>query len=311
MYFPYLRGKQFELIALREMSDIMAEKAGKISPIIEPVKLSSTLRNTVKVFKDFDVNFNIVVNPSVGELKNSTSAILEFIETNLADYRNFQIGVLVDEKTRVSELLDMIADLEVNFLGITLVHRAVTDVSELIDSRRDLSFLYNVIYQSKTSRRYYRQFNKATLVSLDDFFNSQSKNADYLLVEDSSFSEEHLYFDDDGYIGFSDFLTIGDNYSEGGFLPYAIAIHITYEDSEGRFRVKHFVSDSNDDSSDIGGKFSEANEKLVAWVDENDIFETRALIQFQEMHDTGHFPGLGSVKKLSIMHHIELVLNLI
>ena len=37
MYFPYLRGRQFELVALRELLelDLISEK---IVPVIEPVK---------------------------------------------------------------------------------------------------------------------------------------------------------------------------------------------------------------------------------------------------------------------------------
>lgn len=42
MYFPFLRGRQFELIALRELleNDLLGNN---IIPIIEPVKLSSSL----------------------------------------------------------------------------------------------------------------------------------------------------------------------------------------------------------------------------------------------------------------------------
>ena len=42
MYFPYLRGRQYELLALRELvkNNLLGEH---IIPIIEPVKLSSTL----------------------------------------------------------------------------------------------------------------------------------------------------------------------------------------------------------------------------------------------------------------------------
>ena len=49
MYFPYLRGRQFELLALRELANqkLLGEH---IIPIIEPVKLSSTLVNTLDVF---------------------------------------------------------------------------------------------------------------------------------------------------------------------------------------------------------------------------------------------------------------------
>lgn len=49
MYFPYLRGRQFELIAIRELleADRISEK---IIPIIEPVKPTSTLLKTIQQF---------------------------------------------------------------------------------------------------------------------------------------------------------------------------------------------------------------------------------------------------------------------
>lgn len=49
MYFPYLRGRQYELIAIRELveKDRLSEK---VVPIIEPVKISSTLLTTINTF---------------------------------------------------------------------------------------------------------------------------------------------------------------------------------------------------------------------------------------------------------------------
>ena len=47
MYQPYLRGKQFELIGIKELTpDILSLNKLKVSLIIEPVKDSSTLKNT-------------------------------------------------------------------------------------------------------------------------------------------------------------------------------------------------------------------------------------------------------------------------
>lgn len=42
MYFPYLRGRQFELIAIRELIEksLLSKNA---MPVVEPVKLSSAL----------------------------------------------------------------------------------------------------------------------------------------------------------------------------------------------------------------------------------------------------------------------------
>jgi len=311
MYFPYLRGKQFELIALREISEIMANKIESISPIIEPVKNSSTLKSTLLELRNKNINFNIIINPSVGDLKNSSGIVLDVIQEQLNGFNNYQIAIIVNERTNVPGMLNILRERDIEFAGITLIHEAVTNVSAIIDFTDDFSFINNVIYFQKTSRRYNREFDRNTWVGLEDFFITQLKNADYLAVEDSQFSEEHLYYEQDGFKGFSDFLTIGDNYSETGFLPYAVAIHLSYADKDNKIRIKHFVSDSNDDASDIGGKFAEALEKLVTWCEENNIPDTIAILQFKELYRTGHFPGLGSIKKLSIMHHIELVLNLI
>ena len=67
MYFPYLRGRQFELIALREL--IENNLIGNhIYPVIEPVKLSSTLTKTLNVFKENNRNLAIIMNPCVGNL---------------------------------------------------------------------------------------------------------------------------------------------------------------------------------------------------------------------------------------------------
>ena len=41
MYFPILRGRQFELLALRECVN-KSLLSNKIIPIVEPVKVSST-----------------------------------------------------------------------------------------------------------------------------------------------------------------------------------------------------------------------------------------------------------------------------
>ena len=49
MYFPYLRGRQFELIALRELLENV-RISENIIPIIEPINPSSTLMKTLKCF---------------------------------------------------------------------------------------------------------------------------------------------------------------------------------------------------------------------------------------------------------------------
>ncbi len=312
MYFPYLRGKQFELIALRESTILLAKNKNKISPIIEPVKDSTTFKTTIGDLKTKGINFTIIVNPKVGDLQGSTNSILTVINKELSGYKNFQIGVILSGKENHKTLITSLNKFPSILHGVTLIHNSTYDnIDDIVSDYSDaIPVKYNVVHFSKTNRRYYRNFDSATIVELDDYFSSQQKNADYKSLGESDFSEEHIFYKKDGFIGFSDFLTIGDNYSESGFLPYAVAIHLSYSDSADKIKIKHFVSDSNDDTADVAGKFEEALNKLISWCKAT-RFKTMAVESFEELHDSGHFPGLGIIKKLSIMNHIEVVLNLI
>jgi len=80
---------------------------------------------------------------------------------------------------------------------------------------------------------------------------------------------------------------------------------MVYFDHEYKLRIYHFVSDSNDDYDDPAGKFEEALEKLMesSLIDKN----TFAYNELKRFYDNKAYSGLGVVKKLSIMHHIELI----
>lgn len=317
MYFPFLRGKQFELLALREISDHLLPKKGELSPIIEPVKELPTFKSALLALSKRGINFNLIVNPSVGDLsrKRRKEPVLEYFASVLKDCENYQLAILIDPRS-INWLEEILSDESpLNSLrpeGVTLIHNEVNDrIHELIAFVTDRwPVRYNVVNFATTNRRYYREFSASSVVSLDDGFVCLERNADYLDQDESSFSDEHLYYAGEGFAGFSDFLTIGDNFQEGGFAPYAVAIHLSYADDGRKIRVKHFVSENNEDTTDVAGKFAVANRKLVAWCNARGL-DSVAIAEFRRLDSSGHFPGLGTVKKLSIMHHIELVLSLI
>jgi hypothetical protein len=143
-------------------------------------------------------------------------------------------------------------------------------------------------------------------VLLADKFNKLDRNNDYIEISDEPFSEDHLYYLEDGYVGFADYSVVGEEYNETGFAPYAVAIHIVYFEKDTSLRVKHFVSNSNDDITNPAGKFQEALSKLVAW-NKTMKLDTVAMKEFENLYHREAYPGLGTVKKLSIMHHLELV----
>lgn len=314
MYFPYLRGKQFELIALRELLDLHVINKSKISPIIEPVKKSSSFEIALRELKKHDLNFNIIVNPENGNLTKNSKLIIETLEQNLNEYDNFQVGIIIqNKKIQYDNLFSLIQESTLCARNLMFIYLEEVEETVRLDALAEtysLKIRYNVVDLRNTGRRYYKNFDSKTVVSLDDYFDAKNRNKDYLEKPLSFYTDEHLYYQESGFVGFSDFLTIGDSYSETGALPYAIAIHISFIDQSNKIRVMHFVSDSNEDQSDIARKFAEAVSKLVQWANTENI-QTKAINDFRELHENGHFPGLGSLKKLSIENHIEVVLSVL
>ena len=310
MYQPYIRGKQFELIGIRELTaTVLQPNESKVSPIIEPVKNSSTLKTTLKELVNRGINFTIIINPQVGTFTD-TNDIFNVLRSCINGYKNYQIGVIFHSRINHTDTVEILRENTDIIHSLSIIHNTAFDnIAGIITSYQEFfTIKYNVINLSLTGRRYFRNFNRPTLIEFDDYFNAQTKNADYLQVDESNFSEEHLYYRDEGFEGFSDYLSIGEEYSETGFLPYAVAIHLSYDDDQHRIKIKHFVSNSNDDQSDVAGKFEEALQKLIKWCDETG-YNSVAIPEFRRYYENGHFPGLGTLKKLSLMNHIDLVLK--
>ena len=307
IYYPYIRGKQFELIALREICSFIDNK-DIISPIIEPIKeVNSTLTKTIECLKKSNVNFSIILNPKDGSIRPAQySALISAVLAAIGKYANYQPAFIIDESVNLSEINEFIADFNLN--KITLVIKQIPKNETEFDALLSSGKIKCVVLKDDDSavRRLGRRVGGADKVLLADRFNVKTKNADYANPDDEPFTEDHLYYSDEGYTGFSDYLTIGDVYNEGGFSPYAVAIHLTYLTPEDKIRVHHFVSDSNDDYENVPGKFKEALAKLVPFIDVNNM-HTIACNQFRRIQEEGTYPGLGSLKKLSILNHIELV----
>ena len=125
-------------------------------------------------------------------------------------------------------------------------------------------------------------------------------------IEGHRLSEEHLYFQDEGFRGFSDYTVLPSEYIDGGSTPRAVAIHLTYLYSENQIWIRHFTSETNDSIANVQGKFAEAAEKAVNYCRENGITNT-AITELESYYDNQHYPGLGTVKKISIKNHLLIV----
>jgi hypothetical protein len=303
MYFPYLRGRQFELLALRELAEESCISK-KITPIVEPIKLSPTLIKTLELYISKEREIGVICNPQVGNFLNDIAKLrdnptknsyLEFLKNE------FIIKSHIFNKNSNKELKELVDQGNVKE-NLLLINNCRDFIDEYTNQFGEKPPRYNLMPDESTFRRNIRK-NK---ILFDDKFEKLSRNTDYAKVDDEFYSDDHLYYKDDGFIGFSDYSIVGSDFSESGFAPYAVAIHIVYFDEKFNLRVKHFVSDSNDDINDPANKFYEALTKLVKWQEGKKI-NTIGINKFIEHYKNGTYPGLGSVKKLSLMHHIELV----
>lgn len=297
MYFPFLRGRQFELLALRELleKDLIGDN---IIPIIEPVKLSSSLLKTVELFNKKNHKLVFVQNPSVGAYPVSMEG-----EKPNPLYENLEIALDKDNVIKAYIFQDN-NEIVVNDMKDSIaIIDSVDDISSYLEACENEKPLYTII----PDRRSIKRNVKGEKIILEDSFIKQKRNVDYKNNTDEFFSDWHREYIEEGYRGFSDYSIVGSEYSESGFAPKAVAIHIVYLSSEDDLRVHHFVSETNTDSKDTAGKFGEAVSELKHWCIENKIQETKGLKAFYDYCDKGRFPGLGVVKKCSIMHHLELM----
>ena len=298
VYFPIFRGRQFELIALRDLVNMDA-LSDKIVPIIEPVKFSSTYLKTIDAFIKKKHELGIIRNPQVGELVNKNIAETDEAKEQL-------------NSSLIFPCLYVTSSLADNLAVLNNENRKINDTVLLCDSHDGIHFYKEIIGKEEPKLDLipdngdFRRSIRHNRVIWADHFNKLPKNSDYAEVNDEFFSSDHLYYEEDGYVGFSDYSVIGRDYNESGFAPYAVAIHVVYFNEDNELRIRHFVSDSNNDIRDPARKFAEAAFKLDEW-NKNQQLNTIGMREFRNDYTHGIYPGLGNVKKWSIMHHLELM----
>ncbi|WP_277603061.1 sce7725 family protein [Acinetobacter modestus] len=176
MYYPILRGKQNELLALREL--VEANIVGNFIPIIEPVKNNfSSLIKTIETLNKKGIEPLIIVNPDKGDFKKVnqilTSDIIKNKKGNLSflpcvNYADPRSEEIIEKLTRFSLISTGVSqDL------ISHSHKAEKTIIKADVNSDVLGDMKNVIL-------------------FDDFFQSQIKNADY--PTESKFTAIHTYY---------------------------------------------------------------------------------------------------------------------
>lgn len=305
IYHPYFRGKQFELLVIRENIELLSRS--KFCPIIEPVNSTLTsLRKAIETLAAHRCPYILIANTKcTSEIVANPEEFIQIANELSGSDDSAQIGVLMDETSSVDEFIRISTSAR---RPVAIIHDGFSDGKLLADIAGKMPISSHIFIESKCSKLYRRHFTNAPRVLIRDGFRKRSKNSDYPPFEE--FSDLHLLYDSEERMnGFGDFLIAGNEFAEGGGPAWAVAIHVTIidTDAEDRMMIHHFVSDSNSTNTNPAGKFIEALNKLVTQVSapNSKIQITSAIMEFLALHQDQRFPGLGYVKKLSMAHHLE------
>ena len=315
MYFPYLRGRQNELLCLQELLNT-GKLSSKVIPIIEPVKFSSTFFSTLMKFIEMNREIIVIKNPKVGSFRKELSEMKSDIEKEEDRNRKEKLRKTLDKYSNAwndsgiqeaylvdNIIIDKIRKNEINIKESVMINIEKENYNYYEEYGNAISGKYTVVPKGGD----FEDVVEDNIIILEDGYRKAKRNIDYIENPDESFSRNHIVYKKRGFVGFSDFSIVGNEFDDSGFAPLAIAIHIMYFGERGELRVHHFVSESNESISDPARKFEEAMHSLIKWDKFNIIPKTIGLNNLIECYNTGKFPGLGVIKKNSLMHHIEII----
>jgi len=304
LYYPYLRGRQYELFALRDLyaGNLIGDY---VTPIIEPVRYFPAF---VSLLEKTDKPLYLIANPQVGSFFSGLNALDDADEmkhfTKAMNNPNLSYGLSLP--CHDSSLCTQCEWVPGTSLPLSFAFVGSRNCADKLEEMTHLE-QFNTFVLVDDSDIKHCVPKAAKQIVFSDSFNKQRRNSDYDVKRDELFSKEHLVYNEYGFKGFSDASIIGMDYDEVGFAPRAVAIHIVYFDEKKYLRVHHFVSENNNDTKNPGKKFREATKGLPDFIKEHGVYITQGLKLLLEDVKEGKYPGLGQVKKYSLMHHLELV----
>ena len=300
IYYPYLRGRMYDLLALKELVE-QRRLSQNVIPIIEPVRDSKELLQTVQTLIEFQQPFSVIANPQVSVYGLNDTKLFPLPDLSKLDF--FHPSAI------------LAADFSSDFVKTTGLQKSLLIAKdyELLKAYQKTQVLKAVdkVLIPDVARMQLLVADKA--VKLVDPLTFVKHVEDYQLLEDEFFEPADWNYQVDNFSGLGDYSMVGHVYFDKGMPSRAIALHLIYVTKTGELRIHHFVSDSNEKMSGQKEKFFEALNKIVPWCRQHisGLNQTPALEKLLSYAQQDKFPGLGIIKKLSLMHHFELMSRLL
>ena len=309
MYWPYLRSKQNEVLAVRELASNLTSNL--VVPIFKPVGNLSHLETRLAGTISQGVRVAIVMNPDQGNPippHSSVATMFGNLETKTPGmaFPAYEIG----SETTIRNIGQFCATYAK--YQMVLVHRNHQFSSQSIVGALGSPTLppVHVFFDQGVPSSTINGILSSRKVLLRDGFQRQSANGHY--PPHSHFGDLVFNFTSFGFNGMSDCGPLGDVFITGGSSPSHVALHLTEQNPSPTLICNHFVS-SVSTTSDTETKYFDALEKLVNYTGSpgQGQFATFGVDDFCLSRTNGHFPNLGPPKRWSLKHHIQLIDNLL
>lgn len=299
-YYPYFRGRMYDLLALKSLAE-QQQLGPKMVPIIEPVRDSKELQQTVQTLIDQQQPFSVIANPQVSVYGlNNTKLYPLPVTDNLPFYHPSAI---------------LAADFSSDFLATAAGQTSllIATNAPLLKAYQHTNLLKQVSGILIPDEARLQQLAGDRAILLTDPLTFRAHVADYADLTDEFFTAANWSTAPFGMQGTGDYSMVGSVYFDKGMPSRAIALHLIYVTATGQLRIHHFVSDSNDSLRGQKQKFFEALQKLTDWAPAHltGLNATPALAELLAFQTRDKFPGLGTVKKLALMHHYQLMHRLL
>lgn len=294
MYFPYFRGRQYDLLALKDIAEQRCLPPN-IIPIIESVRDIRVLPQTVAAFMAANHPLVVIANPTVSDYVLTQQKLHDWHEW--ANDPNLIVGHILTPTTLPDDVTP-----STDQPTLLIAHH----YDELV-AVQHAGWLETPTYLLVPPEARVRQLVSRSSISLFDHAWLPDHDQTYANLVDGFFSDDWVLADLLGYQGVSDYTIGGHYYSEHGYPAKAVTLHLTYFAGE-QLRIHRFVSDDRTDFSHPKEKFFQAVAKLAAWLPQQPTaVQTPAAKQLAAYHEQQHFPGLGVVKRLSLVHHLQMM----
>ena len=319
MYVPVIHARQSERQAIKNVADKI-RSAKNVYPLVIPVQDNpltpgSGLRGAAQLIAGFskvEVPFAFLVTPYVQKVQATQTQLLDAI-ANL-DSKNMATPVVAVTNGKAASTVEA----EINLLppgSFSILHvSAAPNVPKLLGllSKYADRIQAHYFYADGCDEWYCDIWQGAFRVLIEDGFVRQDRNWD------EHYSDLAFRYSMEGFQGYGDHTICGEKFFPGGGPARTVAIHLTYPAPLGGaaysdVRIRHFLSASDAKSVGAAVCYFEALGDLVAFYNAHvqDLSFSRACQEFVgNLGPPPHFPQLGTVKRISIQHHIELMIHL-